>query len=128
LKKLTTILLILMYAMASSGMVVHLHFCCGEFEQLSLQPKSNDRCGHTGMTSMPGCCDNQEVSFSLADDYASAHYYTHAFEENNAAPCIQPIEFRPTLAAVWRPLPGRNGYPPVNNPPPLFLLFGVFRI
>jgi len=54
-KKLLSILLLLVYTAASSGTVMSAHFCMGELAAITIGEKQEKSCGYCGMEDA-GCC------------------------------------------------------------------------
>ena len=55
MKKLFSILLLLVYTAASSGTVMSAHFCMGELAGITIGEKQEKACGFCGMEDA-GCC------------------------------------------------------------------------
>ena len=62
MKKLLVIVLLLVYGAASSGMTLHLHYCCGKLDKIDLAPVKHKGCGSEHKLGKKSCCDNKELS------------------------------------------------------------------
>ncbi len=70
LKKLTVILLALIYAVSSSGMTLYVHYCCGEIDDVSVMAKAphNEGCHNGEHIDNSSCCADETVDLKFKSD------------------------------------------------------------
>ena len=71
LKKLVTILLLIIYTTTSIGATVHLHFCMDKFVGWNLAHNENEKCGKCGMkedATKKGCCKEEQKQLKIDSD------------------------------------------------------------
>jgi hypothetical protein len=124
MKRLTTILLALVYIATTSGIVISTHYCMGEVAAVALGASESAKCGTCGMEN-EGCCHDDLLVIKLTEN----HNYTAA---NFEIPVFEPISFK-QAALEYLSIPGeaqsgkiRNHSPPL--PVSLNILFCVYRI
>ena len=124
LKKLASIILLLVYGLSSSGMTIQFHYCCGKLKNVQLSPISEKQCGMKHSSSKK-CCDDKKVELKLKSDQRTEA--TAKF--NFSVPVLLKTEsenFNSTLFV------GKTVSPEVFAPPPqstsLCVLNCVFRI
>jgi hypothetical protein len=130
-KRLLTILLLSAYTVATSGMVLQVHFCCGEIDGVSLQGTAdNDGCPMgPGMKRMPGCCSDRHIELKIGDDRFAPVAVKAALDpaEFVAFAPLHDVVTEPNLNN--RPQPNYYlGSPPGLPPPDLQAAYCVFRI
>jgi|GEM_PF-3985854 len=131
IRRLLTILLLTAYTVATSGMVVQVHFCCGEIDGVSLQgTAAYDSCPMgSAMKKMPGCCSDRNIELKMGDD---------RFAPAAAKVTLAPTEFyafAPHYDALTEPYQLIRthpdyylGSPPGLPPPDLQAAYCIFRI
>ncbi len=67
MRKLTSILVSIVYLVLSTGLVVNLHYCQGEIESVSIIAK-NSTCCCAAMDFDDGCCHNEQLLIQLDSD------------------------------------------------------------
>src|SRR4051812_8247477 len=73
MKKFFAVILFLVYGLSSSGMTLHLHYCCGKLKNVQLTPVEKKHCGTAKQHSVSKpCCNEKEISLKLKGDYDSA--------------------------------------------------------
>ena len=106
MKKISVILLLLIYGYAAMGATVHLHYCMNEFVGWSLLPGADDTCGKCGMEEKDqgGCCKDEHKQYKLKTDHQKAG--VSAFLTMITAPAIStPVpdfNFQPFLQITER--------------------------
>src|SRR4051812_18637739 len=72
MKKFAIVLIILVYALSSTGAVVHLEYCCGKLSNISLLPAQEDKkhCGGKTINSK-SCCDSKQVLLKVKGEQLS---------------------------------------------------------
>ncbi len=72
MKKLSSILLLVFFLIANSGMAVNLHWCGGKLSSLDLNSieKSNCGCGKKAMKS--NCCKDSNLLLKASDEFSKA--------------------------------------------------------
>ena len=124
MKKVLVIVLLLVYGASSSGMTLHLHYCCGKLDRIDLSPVQH-HCGGESKVSKKSCCDNKELNFDLKADQTPVKVLVPAFHLFAIKPL--PVEFH-----LSGPVETKGLLPHIFAPPPLQkdfnTLFCVYRI
>ncbi len=74
MKKAIAILFLSIYATVSSGMVMHIHYCCGRFDGIDFSTVYKYKCppgSHVAVTKK-GCCTDKQVQIKIEDDQNAA--------------------------------------------------------
>jgi hypothetical protein len=124
MKKLLVIVLLLVYGVSSSGMTLHLHYCCGKLDQIDLSPVKHT-CGGENKPGKKSCCDNKELNFNLKADQTPVKLLVPTFHSFAVKPT--PVEFHLSGPAQTKGLQLQ-----IFAPPPLRrdfnTLFCIYRI
>jgi len=125
MKNFLIIILLLVHTATSSGTVLSLHYCMGDFASVSIGHKDKKGCDKCGMENK-GCC-HDDVKVIKLDNNAFVYainkhtFYQPAlavfhdiFDHNSGLPCK---DFKPAIAL--------NAF---AKKPPIFLLNCNFRI
>jgi hypothetical protein len=128
LKKATTILFVMFYLMASSGVLVGQHVCMGDIQETSLFSEVEVECPMSMHDTSSDCCENewlfekvddsQHVSINL--ELADAEYnllYEVAFNE-----LVASLKITDAVTVV------QNTGPPDITEPDLFILYHSLKI
>lgn len=124
MKRLTSILLALIYIATTSGIVINTHYCMGEVAGVALGASNNATCGTCGMEN-EGCCHDDLLVIKLTDN----HHYTAA---NFEIPVFESISFKQaeqeylSIPAEVQAGKIRNHSPPL--PVSRNVLYCVYRI
>jgi hypothetical protein len=125
MKKLFAIMLLLVYGFSSTGMTLHLHYCCGKLDAIDLSPVKDEHCGGKHKLIKKSCCDEKQVSLKLKSEQNPAKFLNPVFQLP-AIKTVQPDFF------VLSPVQSKKLLPEVFAPPPLQKninsLFCVYRI
>ena len=125
MKKLLSILLMLVYTAASSGTVMSAHFCMGELAGISFGEKVETGCGYCGMEES-GCChdfskvvklDNSQLQKTTSPSYDHKIFLVPRIEQEVGQSFVYSSNCKTNV------LPER-----LLGGPPLFLRNCVFRI
>jgi hypothetical protein len=128
LKKLAIILLIGLYGLSASGMAVQLHYCCGKVAGVSLgyQKSNKAGCKHGMKMTMPGCCNDQQVSIDVDDNQGVTNGVIipaqPEFELPGFSIALSSVVFSANVQAVAN----IRGSPPTSSVP-IYLFNQVFR-
>jgi hypothetical protein len=76
MKRLTAILLALIYISTTSGIVINTHYCMGKIAEIALGESGSATCDTCGMEN-EGCCHDDLQVIKLADNH---HYSAIHFE------------------------------------------------
>lgn len=126
MKKFFAAIVLLVYGLSSSGMTLHLRYCCGKLRNVQLSPVEKKPCvpGMKHSISKP-CCDEKEISLKLKGDYNAAKIVMAGLQ-------AQAVTATQTQPAIFQCHPSASLIPEVFAPPPLHknmaVLFCVFRI
>lgn len=124
MKRLTAIILALIYIAATSGLVINTHYCMGEVAEIAFGTSDSATCETCGMEN-EGCCHDDLQVIKLTEN----HHYTSA---NFEIPVFEPISFRHeeqeylSIPAEVQAGKNRNHSPPL--PVSRNILFCVYRI
>ena len=124
MKKILVIALLLTYGLSSSGMTLHLHYCCGKLDKVDFTPVPS-KCGKTHKMGTKPCCDNKEVTFKVKSEQSAVKILLAAYPLTAVKPFLSdflvsaPVEAKKLLPEVFAP-------PPVSQD--FNTLFCVFRI
>lgn len=125
MKKLFAIMLLLMYGFSSTGMTLHLHYCCGKLDAIDLSPVEDGHCGGDHKVVKKTCCDEKQVSLKIKSEQNLAKFLNPVFQLT-AIKTVHP-EF---LALCF--VQSKKLVPEVFAPPPLQKninsLFCIYRI
>ncbi|MFL5773205.1 MAG: HYC_CC_PP family protein [Flavisolibacter sp.] len=127
LKKLFSILLLLVYGLSSMGMTIHAHYCCGELEKIGLQATvCKMDCPASTEINGKSCCDEKQVQLSLKSEYSNAKFIQPPLASGDA---IKPVVAEKIFSIHGTEL---KILPEIFAPPPLqkdfTILFSVYRI
>jgi hypothetical protein len=125
MKKFFAGLLFLVFGLSSSGMTLHLHYCCGKLKNVQFSPVEKKHCGSGRHAVSKPCCDEKEISLKLKGDFNTAKVAI-ASVQSPAVPSVEtgPVTFEPhhlpkLIAEVFVP-------PPIHQDIAAF--YCVFRI
>lgn len=128
MRKFLLFLLLLVYALSSTGATISLHFCCGKLDSVSLSAPVNDKCGKPSMgISKERCCDSKHVELKLKADQEPTYKWAQP-QQQVGTPLMTPVYQDPVVvtAVPLHQLP--NGPPQRSSQLPLFIKHRVFRI
>jgi len=114
-----------MYGFSSTGMTLHLHYCCGKLDAIDLSPVKDEHCSSGHKLVKKSCCDEKQVSLKLKPEQNPAKFLNPVFQ----LPAIKTVQ--PEFLALG-PVQSKKLLPEVFAPPPLQKninnLFCVYRI
>ena len=125
MKKILSILLLLVYTAASSGTVMSAHFCMGELAGVSIGEKEQDACGYCGMDDA-GCCHDLLQVVKLDDSQMLKT--SSVVIEDTFLPLTQKLSFHSTEVLFDRKETIKCITPFKYGDPPIYLRNCVFRI
>ena len=117
----------MIYGVTAFGFTLHMHYCCGKLDKVSLVA-AKDACPYGQGIKSKGCCDNKEYHFAIKADQEVSNNNTitcHA----RVVPCIlSPFTFF-SFSYYQSPLhPTDTGPPVLASTLPLFIQYSVYRI
>jgi len=126
MRKLVTLLLVIMYGLASIGATVHLHYCCGKLDKISLSAAHNKDCPEKE-GAFKRCCDSKQVDLKINADQEHATKWLSAQSDLGMAlpafACAYTAALRKATINIFA-----TG-PPLRSPKiPLFIQNCIFRI
>lgn len=84
MKKFLSYVLIIIYTTFSAGTILHLHYCMGEFVNISLFSSADEDCSKCGMdnhSQSNKCCKDVKVPVKITDKHAPSSFScTHLFD------------------------------------------------
>jgi hypothetical protein len=127
-KKLLSILLLLIYTTASSGTALSTHYCMGDIADLSFgAPEDSDKCGTCGMEDM-GCCHDESTIIKI--DHSALHKTSSSYPDLKLPEAARPVfvvqDFRISSSLLSRY--NQGSWKGQEGRPPTYLLYCVFRI
>jgi len=67
MKKFLVLAMLLVYGLTSTGATIHLHYCCGKLDKISLSNDHNENCpGKENL--QKGCCESRKLDLKVEDD------------------------------------------------------------
>lgn len=130
MKKAWVTILLLVYFTVSSGFMVNLHYCMGNFAGVQLGYADNKECGECGMSvkDKDGCCHDEVKVIKVAQEQAAASFAQFHFGVAKALLAYPQNPYLPILQLL-----AQHSVAPAHAPPPLpgqdiYLYNCVFRI
>lgn len=130
LKKITTILIAVVYFAVSCGIVINMHYCMGKLADITYHAADqSSHCDNCGMDNS-GCCHNniQVVKLeNIQQPVAAVHFKLPALK-----PVLQKHDYAEAallqqhFSATFKPY--NNSHPPGANSTSRSILYAVFRI
>ena len=127
MKKLLALILMLVYGVTSFGMTLHMHYCCGKLDKVSLSSKEIKSCKFETTIHSKGCCDNKNYELKIKADQepGSRQPTTFLFQ----TPTLFPLYLSNLLTLEKRPVTLlSNGPPIIFSDTPLFIKYCIYRI
>ncbi len=130
MKKLTVLILSLLYITTSSGVMVNAHYCMGKLVDWSFSHSSDENCTKCGMsdTESKGCCSDEERTLKLDTDQKVVKL-AHQLPQNTSIALthyFSETSFVCVFSGTDEPLFKRAA--PLRQNLPLFIRHCVFRI
>ncbi len=128
MKKVTLILLISLYSLATMGFSLKQFYCCGKLKSItfSLAHQAKDKCAKGDDKS--GCCDSKFQFFKVKDNHVTADQVSspvkHFIDLHLYTPSFQNISFASQKTAIAY----KSNAPPIHSTVPIYLSNCVFRI
>jgi hypothetical protein len=118
-KKLLLFLLLSVYGFSSTGMSLHLHYCCGKLNEIFFQPVKPKKCAGEPKMAHSSCCDFMELDFRIHDDQKSVAAFV---PQQAPASVVEGIErFEPVHFNTILSTPSATNWPPGFSRPYLHL-------
>jgi hypothetical protein len=122
MKKLLAIIILLAYGLSSTGMTLHLHYCCGKLDKVDFSGPGSRHCGKDCLVKNKSCCDDKQIDLKIKSEHNPGKFVQSHFDA---------IKALPFEALSFHPLIGKKPVPEIFAPPPLkdrTALFCVYRI
>ena len=125
MKKLSLILLLVVYGLSSSGMTVNFHYCCGKLKKVEFS-SAQVECGmKVKHNSSKKCCDNKQLDLKVKDDQKITESAKSVFKT-----IAVPISF--SVLSIAHSVTSNYLIPSICAPPPLskqlYIFHCVYRI
>lgn len=125
MKKLASLILLLVYGLSSTGMTIQFHYCCGKLKDISFSPVAVKQCGMKHMSVGKPCCNDKRVELKLKADQKTEQVAKFMFSV--------PVPEKPESGDfVLTPFVSSTVVPEIFAPPPLtnslYILHCVYRI
>lgn len=128
MKKVTAILLLLLFLIANSGVAVSLHWCGGKLASIDFfaDGEHNCKCGKKAMK--PNCCKDKTIHLNASDELAKTSHFAFKIATTKFLfAFLAPTEFVPS--AKFKYVVSDFYHPPPFKPKnPIYLLDRVFLI
>lgn len=128
MKKVTLILLICIYSLATMGFSLKQFYCCGKLKSItiSLTPEAKQHCSKDNEKS--GCCDNKYQFFKVKDTHITADNVSspvkHFVDFDLYTPSFEDISFVSQKTTIAY----KSNAPPLHRGVPIYIYNCVFRI
>jgi hypothetical protein len=66
MKKLFVFFLLMAYGLTSTGMTLHIHYCCGKVDKIELESRVEKNCAQ--MHHSKSCCDSREINLKIQSE------------------------------------------------------------
>jgi hypothetical protein len=129
-KRIYSVILALIYLIATTGATIHQHYCMGELVGFSLFDLTDQKCGKCGMEkhteASKDCCQDVAIVVKAGD----SHTYSSTFYDLSTFSVDLPAQFEfisgiPVLPETFKVFPPHG--PPVLKIP-LFIQYCTYRI
>lgn len=127
MKKLLIILLVLVYALPSTGASLYLHFCCGKLDDVSFSVKHKAGCMQKA-TDSKKCCNNVTVDLKLTTDQEPLAKWLSPLNESVTTLFAYPSWTFSLPAGAALLNHKANGPPLFTSSVPVYIKNCVFRI
>lgn len=109
-------------------MAVQLHYCCGKVASVSVgySQSTEAGCKHGMKKTMPGCCNDQQVSIDVDDDQGLANGVVVPAQTDVTLPEFTIVVANPIYSYTASATANIRGSPPTSSVP-LYLFNQVFR-
>ncbi len=111
MKKLVIILVLIAFGFSSTGMTLHVHFCCGRLDMVKLVPENDDHCPVDHKERKNNCCDDKQVELKIKTDYKNEKSTQLKMKGYEPGAYCKP-------AAVWTATLIKSGYNSINADSP----------
>lgn len=128
MKKILSVLILLVYLSVSTGFVVSRHFCMGRIDSVQLGEADSDVCSRCGMHKGDNMCCHDEISVLRLDNEHFTSKWTFNLPEAPGLP-EQMVSLLLSPFRNFTPLPRfTDGGPPPDEGLDVYLQNCVFRI
>ena len=124
MKRISTIILLLVYVTVTSGLVLNIHYCMGELSNVAINTETKNTCSTCGMEN-EGCCHDDVKMVKLTDSHQSTWIQDDLFQIS--VPDIEPQNTPVPVIAKEQTLFAEQIHSPPGSPS-RSILFCVFRI
>ena len=120
MKKIVSILLLLVYGLSSSGMTVQFHYCCGKLKNIKLSSVTEKQCGMKHSFGKKPCCDDRQIELKLKSDQKAEQTSKFVFS------ALELLKQDPEIF-VLQPMASKTLIPEIFAPPPLHKSLYIFH-
>ncbi|WP_162902847.1 HYC_CC_PP family protein [Taibaiella koreensis] len=132
MKRILTLLMLLMYSANIVGATVHVHYCMGKFAGWSLSRFEDDRCGRCGMKAKGKneCCKDVKKEIKLEKEHQRKSFQGIAFQLSLAEAVLPAAPRYLNPAFLLANHSGSTSYrpPPEIRQRELYILYCVYLI
>ena len=130
MKRVFVTILAFVYLTASSGAIIHLHYCMGKLISWDLSHKHEAKCGTCGMDKKGhgGCCKDEQKVLQIEKDQKTSQFAFQflTLSSNAVAVAYAGLPFvYPSAILVENPTANA---PPLPGKVPIYVLNRIFRI
>ncbi|MBS1538350.1 MAG: hypothetical protein JST20_11460 [Bacteroidetes bacterium] len=128
MKKIFSIVLLLLFLITNSGMAVNMHWCGGKLSSIRISASSKHTCKCGKKSMKRNCCKNISTTFTAKNDIAKVRHFDFKVPIENFS--IATINQNEVLPSQNFQLSASNFYhpPPTKHKVPIYLFDKVFRI
>lgn len=127
MKKITVIILMLVYGLSSSGTSVSADYCCGKLSKIAVSLSEAENSKQDNQLENKKCCGHKEVNLKLKADQET---YTTQTINFSIQPVILPVfcTIECNANKLSKHLTSYSTRPPLYSPSDLFIKNRSFRI
>jgi hypothetical protein len=130
MKKVLSILLIIIYSTATFGMSVKEFYCCGKLKTISVSFNNADKVTSEKLTKNDGCCKTKYHVSKIKDNHVSSNVATLAAKHFTHPEVIFPaLDILPVSDVQFQESNAIHGPPPLlHGNTPIYIFIRVLRI
>jgi hypothetical protein len=127
MKKITVIILMLVYGLSSSGTLISADYCCGKLSKIAVSLSQAENSKQDNQLENKKCCGHKEVNLKLKADHQTSVYQSIDFV---IQPATAPVYFSVTanLNVLNKSIFAYSTGPPLYSSSCLFIKNCTFRI
>ncbi len=128
MKKISLILLIIIYSLSTLGIGVKQFYCCGKLKSTDISFVVKDTKDKCGKGSIGGCCKTKFKSLKVKDSHVAADGITTPLKYFTDLHLLTPSVEMPQWTSKPLDIANATHAPPVHYGVPIYILNCVYRI